>query len=58
MAETLSLIKAVQRHLLLPDESTGKFATMYKALTPEDKAQLRTQFATEFGYIMEEPKAA
>lgn len=43
----ITLAKAMTEHLLLPGDN--KIA-QFKGLTPEDKADLREQFAREFGY--------
>jgi hypothetical protein len=57
MAEQITLAVAIKRHLSVENESMATLIAGIRALTPTDKAELREQFAREFGYEMVEAKA-
>ena len=42
--ETLSLLKAIQKYLMLPHENTSDFAKAFLSLPDKDKADLREWF--------------
>ena len=42
--ESLTLLKAIQKYLMLPNEGTAEFAKQYRALNEQDKDDLRRYF--------------
>jgi hypothetical protein len=51
MAEK-TLLKCLLDHLRLDNENLSLFREGMNKLTPQDKAELRMQFAKEFGYTV------